>query len=387
MNRIILKTLSLSLLVFNLLGCKGFQKTNNKEVSDIPIIDSVETISDVYCFEDFTKNWHGVILDDSTIDAMIEVIGDVMYDDSLFFVDSYNYLESQRRRILAFNNEGNFIRQIGLYGRAKNEYQGIGAWTIDKKNKEVVIFDNHKCIIKRYNYNGDFLGDYQLDYSVQQISNIFTLGDSLYLFQMSIVEEPSDDYILFNRNTSTKTGIFPIRDIYTEGFFMGGYGIQCGTNDTLKYLRRNYDDIVYTIDNNGNIKEQFKLGFIPSINKQILKGFSIDNMDARDHIFQIYELTDYIIFDSFSGTYLIDKRTNRTTRYYSKNGYRISNSNIPLASLKVGVDRNYLIIAVDQPTAESQSLHTDRYTEEVNEFYKKAAKNENYSLVLYEIDK
>ena len=139
--------------------------------------------------------------------------------------------------------------------------------------------------------------------------------------------------------------------------------------------------------NNGNIKEQFKLGFIPSINKQILKGFSIDNMDARDHIFQIYELTDYIIFDSFSGTYLIDKRTNKTTRYYSKNGHRISNSNIPLASHKVGVDRNYLIIAVDQPTAESQSLHTDRYTEEVNEFYKKAAKNENYSLVLYEIDK
>ena len=70
MNRIILKTLSLSLLVFSLLGCKGYQKTNNKEVSDIPIIDSVETISDVYCFEDFTKNWHGVILDDSTIDAM-----------------------------------------------------------------------------------------------------------------------------------------------------------------------------------------------------------------------------------------------------------------------------------------------------------------------------
>ena len=69
MNRIILKTLSLSLLVFNLLGCKGFQKTNNKEVSDIPIIDSIETINNSYYLEDITINWNAMYLDNSSIDA------------------------------------------------------------------------------------------------------------------------------------------------------------------------------------------------------------------------------------------------------------------------------------------------------------------------------
>ena len=56
MNRIILKTLGLSLLVFNLLGCKGFQKTNNKEVSDIPIIDSIETDEVKEYIDDNTKS-------------------------------------------------------------------------------------------------------------------------------------------------------------------------------------------------------------------------------------------------------------------------------------------------------------------------------------------
>jgi hypothetical protein len=102
MNRIILKTLSLSLLVFNLLGCKDYQKTNSTEVSDIPIIDSIETINNSYYLEDITINWNAMYLDNSSIDAMVGYIEEIHYDDSLFFVSHKLSLFGEEKKNLCF---------------------------------------------------------------------------------------------------------------------------------------------------------------------------------------------------------------------------------------------------------------------------------------------
>ena len=310
MNRIILKTLSLSLFVFNLLGCKDYQKTNSTEISDIPIIDSIETDEVKEYIDDNTKSWHAVYLDDSSIDAMVGEIRGVMCDDSLLFVAHMLNDSWEETLIYVYNTEGKFLRSIFNRGRAHNEILYMGDWTINPIDNEVLVVDKFNELLKRYDYNGNFIGSYQLDGSLIPLSNIFVLDSSNFLFQMMMLDKPSDDYILYSIDGTTKP-LFKRRKIYTEESYYGAlYYCHDITSTNSYYFSRYFDNKIYKMDSLGNVEIFLELSFITPYKNKYLSPLDEDSDYFWPYINDLYDLKDYIlIITKDFGRFIINKET------------------------------------------------------------------------------
>lgn len=384
MNKISIITIY-SILIFA--SCTTSTNNQNNETF-IASVDSIETDEVKEYIDDNTKSWHAVYLDDSSIDAMVGEIRGVMCDDSLLFVAHMLNDSWEETLIYVYNTEGKFLRSIFNRGRAHNEILYMGDWTINPIDNEVLVVDKFNELLKRYDYNGNFIGSYQLDGSLIPLSNIFVLNSSNFLFQMMMLDEPSDDYILYSIDGTTKP-LFKRRKIYTEESYYGAlYYCHDITSTNSYYFSRYFDNIIYKMDSLGNVEIFLELGFITPYKNKYLSPLDEDSDYFWPYINDLYDLQDYIlIITKDFGRFIINKETKEIKRYTAK-GYDSAKMKTPLGIKIVGLHQNFVIEYTDQIAAGNYLDYiTDEYQPDVASFYKKAAANENATLVFYEIGK
>ena len=384
MNKISIITIY-SILIFA--SCTTSTNNQNNETF-IASVDSIETDEVKEYIDDNTKSWHAVYLDDSSIDAMVGEIRGVMCDDSLLFVAHMLNDSWEETLIYVYNTEGKFLRSIFNRGRAHNEILYMGDWTINPIDNEVLVVDKFNELLKRYDYNGNFIGSYQLDGSLIPLSNIFVLNSSNFLFQMMMLDEPSDDYILYSIDGTTKP-LFKRRKIYTEESYYGAlYYCHDITSTNSYYFSRYFDNIIYKMDSLGNVEIFLELGFITPYKNKYLSPLDEDSDYFWPYINDLYDLQDYIlIITKDFGRFIINKETKDIKRYTAK-GYDSAKMKTPLGIKIVGLHQNFVIEYTDQIAAGNYLDYiTDEYQPDVASFYKKAAENENATLVFYEIGK
>ena len=384
MNKISIITIY-SILIFA--SCTTSTNNQNNETF-IASVDSIETDEVKEYIDDNTKSWHAVYLDDSSIDAMVGEIRGVMCDDSLLFVAHMLNDSWEETLIYVYNTEGKFLRSIFNRGRAHNEILYMGDWTINPIDNEVLVVDKFNELLKRYDYNGNFIGSYQLDGSLIPLSNIFVLDSSNFLFQMMMLDEPSDDYILYSIDGTTKP-LFKRRKIYTEESYYGAlYYCHDITSTNSYYFSRYFDNKIYKMDSLGNVEIFLELGFITPYKNKYLSPLDEDSDYFWPYINDLYDLKDYIlIITKDFGRFIINKETKEIKRYTAK-GYDSAKMKTPLGIKIVGLHQNFVIEYTDQINAGNHLDYiTDEYQPNVVSFYKKAAANENATLVFYEIGK
>lgn len=384
MNKISIITIY-SILFFA--SCTTSTNNQNNEIF-IASVDSIETDEVKEYIDDNTKSWHAVYLDDSSIDAMVGEIRGVMCDDSLLFVAHMLNDSWEETLIYVYNTEGKFLRSIFNRGRAHNEILYMGDWTINPIDNEVLVVDKFNELLKRYDYNGNFIGSYQLDGSLIPLSNIFVLDSSNFLFQMMMLDEPSDDYILYSINGTTKP-LFKRRKIYTKESYYGAlYYCHDITSTNSYYFSRYFDNKIYKMDSLGNVEIFLELGFIKPYKNKYLSPLDEDSDYFWPYIHDLYDLKDYIlIITKDFGRFIINKETKEIKRYTAK-GYDSAKMKTPLGIKIVGLHQNIVIEYTDQISAGNNLDYiTDEYQPDVASFYKKAAANENATLVFYEIGK
>lgn len=384
MNKISIITIY-SILFFA--SCTTSTNNQNNETF-IASVDSIETDEVKEYIDDNTKSWHAVYLDESSIDAMVGEIRGVMCDDSLLFVAHMLNDSWEETLIYVYNTEGKFLRSIFNRGRAHNEILYMGDWTINPIDNEVLVVDKFNELLKRYDYNGNFIGSHQLDGSLIPLSNIFVLDSSNFLFQMMMLDEPSDDYILYSIDGTTKP-LFKRRKIYTEESYYGAlYYCHDITSTNSYYFSRYFDNKIYKMDSLGNVEIFLELGFITPYKNKYLSPLDEDSDYFWPYINDLYDLKDYIlIITKDFGRFIINKETKEIKRYTAK-GYDSAKMKTPLGIKIVGLHQNFVIEYTDQITAGNHLDYiTDEYQPDVASFYKKAAANENATLVFYEIGK
>lgn len=371
-----------------LISCKDNQISTNTGYYQIVDIDSIETFEEEELIGDNTKNWHAIYLDDSSIEAMVGEIRGVMCDDSLLFVAHMLNDSWEETLIYVYNTEGKFLRSIFNRGRAHNEILYMGDWTINPIDNEVLVVDKFNELLKRYDYNGNFIGSYQLDGSLIPLSNIFVLDSSNFLFQMMMLDKPLDDYILYSIDGTTKP-LFKRRKIYTEESYYGAlYYCHDITSTNSYYFSRYFDNKIYKMDSLGNVEIFLELGFITPYKNKYLSPLDEDSDYFWPYINDLYDLKDYIlIITKDFGRFIINKETKEIKRYTAK-CYDSAKMKTPLGIKIVGLHQNFVIEYTDQITAGNHLDYiTDEYQPDVASFYKKAAANENATLVFYEIGK
>ncbi|MGX8690967.1 MAG: 6-bladed beta-propeller [Bacteroidaceae bacterium] len=128
-----------------------------KSIQAIPI----EDVEDTYFLDEITDSRSYVLLDDSSLDAIVGDITQVMVDDGLIFVSHIPNAKGNDidQIISVYDKEGRYLNKIGQKGRARNEFLRIRSWCIDKDNKEVLMYDLDAYAIKKYTYDGTFIPD------------------------------------------------------------------------------------------------------------------------------------------------------------------------------------------------------------------------------------
>jgi len=106
--------------------------------------------SDTIRFSNLIKSMDIIPLE-TTPESMISEIRTIKYDAGTYFIFDY-----MGKKILTFDKNGHFKARIGNRGRGHGEYFAPTLMGIDKKNRNVVVIDNTKTML-RYGYDGQYL--------------------------------------------------------------------------------------------------------------------------------------------------------------------------------------------------------------------------------------
>ena len=99
---------------------------------------------------------------ETTPECMIQSIEKVLICNNFIFINGFT-------KLLQFDRDGKFIRQIGSQGRGPEEFSSVGDFCIDEQKKEVYIITaaSHKLLI--FNFDGIFKNSFTLSFRPAQI--------------------------------------------------------------------------------------------------------------------------------------------------------------------------------------------------------------------------
>jgi hypothetical protein len=112
---------------------------------------------------------------ETTSECNITKISKLIVSDSILLVSSPY---TDYTRLLMFNVDGGFIREIGTYGRGPGEYITVLDFTVNKLEKLIYILDTMGKIFV-YDYSGKYLKTINLD---SRPTNILYNNEAIFLF-------------------------------------------------------------------------------------------------------------------------------------------------------------------------------------------------------------
>lgn len=203
--------------------------------------------------------------------CLVQSITNAFLTDSFIFISDYN-------RLLKFDINGKYLKQIGSKGRGPGEYPSLGNFIIDKNNREIYVLSSR--IILVYDFDGNFKRDFKIEFPCKQ----FILNENNELiFHPFNMPTPTTDtvyswYILDKMGTIrtkiantlkriNKALIIPVSPLY---MYNGTpYFMEFGVDTLYKY--DNNEKKPYAIFQFGNLKlpPDPTMSEVPGINGKI----------------------------------------------------------------------------------------------------------------------
>ena len=176
-----------------------------------------------------------------------------IFNDTLLIFDS-----ESAKAIFVFDLSGKFIRKIGKTGRGPGEWVQPVSFSVDKKNRELMILDGSLQKIFRYSLSGKFLGQISLSGNEIRSHCIECFNDKVFLDTKIISKEKSNHrYLLREIDTEGQTINKWFDPRYNKGWnqgenpwYLNGSGTLYSSPSGIKYVDL-FMDTIYSINTNG----------------------------------------------------------------------------------------------------------------------------------------
>ena len=181
------KSLVISFAALSIVSCthhKGIADGNQTETTlNVEYIDMDNaTAKDTVLYSDYLTAPKVILLDRST-DCVIREIYRMDIFDSIIYI-----LDTKSCRLMTFDMEGRYLRDIGKRGNGNGEYISLSDFSIDHKNKFVYLWDEGKGNALKYDLkSGKF---------ISKIHHVLTDGQS---YEMAYV----NDRLFVNQTSAT----------------------------------------------------------------------------------------------------------------------------------------------------------------------------------------
>lgn len=340
----------------------------------------VEEVEDTYFLDEIADSRSYVLLDDSSLDAIVGDITQVMVDDGLIFVSHVPNAKGNTidQIISVYDKEGRFLNKIGQKGRARNEFLRIRSWCIDKDSKEVLMYDLDAYAIKKYTYDGTFITQTSIPKEID-LMKLFLTDKRMYV-QSMVPNDVSDDFMEL-REDGSYTPLLPMRQMATDEGWRVGIVSHFRDQDLKEFYHlRAFDNTLYRIsDGKADSCGYFEFIDVPPANK--LENLTFDYLITLKQPNECYETPAYFVASEFEAAdYVYQKPTGKCTCY------RYDIAKLPYRRKIVGVAGDVLIAGVSASDAQiALKEHTELIPEHDKVMLEAVAGRENDALVFYHL--
>lgn len=177
----------------------------------------------------------------------------ISLNDNIYVLDSKN-------RIICYNKDGSIKYKIDAKGRGPGEYPKIMDFSIDETNNKINLYAGTVIIMSYSLTDGNYISTYKLDFIPKNIAS-FKGGNYFYQPSNTHRRDESTDYF-YNLMWSEKTKdinkrYFP-HDLEVSNYRFG-LGNSFFYNDLQLFFINQFDDIVYSLKENGIISPKFQI--------------------------------------------------------------------------------------------------------------------------------
>lgn len=278
-----MRTFSIYVLFLILIGCSYYNE--NYPTITIPINNFDNGIN----LSDFFDSVKYVALETSD-SSLIGAMGKIQYVNDYFFISDLS-----QNKILIFNSQGVFIRDIHKEGRGPGEYGMINDFTVSSKDSIIYVGDNNNKI-NVYSFHGDFVKSFM---SSSPILSMNFIDDNLYIFSGLFSSGNMEERIHYATIIDQKGNVLQnFGDIEPE--IAGSLNRITGGNIFVKNANEflfnyPYQDTIYRYTNN-KIKDLYYVDFgkysVPKLTSNNIEKLDATKFRGYAYLSTILELNE-----------------------------------------------------------------------------------------------
>lgn len=211
------------------------------------------------------------------------------------FTDDYIFLSTEDERLLEFDWDGNYIRQIGYKGRGPGEYLGFSRFDILPDKEEVYLMSHMDGTINVYSFQGKYLRTIETKNMLSDFA-VMPNGHFLFMSRLGFTEAGRGLYETDAEGNVLRV-LFQVPN-YVHDEPLEDYLAHISP-DEMGYMPMKHDDTIYHILKDTIIKSMVVKTDIV-MNKDMLNqrtGYYSDNGYSRE----IYRETDRVMAVILSG--------------------------------------------------------------------------------------
>lgn len=340
----------------------------------------------------YTESWDTVFLE-ATDQSLVGNIDKVFCYDGLLFVGSqYSYDDYV---IMVFDYSGHYLNRIGFKGRARQEYLGVGCWTVDSVRKEVLIYDYASHRVLYYDYAGKYLRDMRMpeELPICSFISINALQDNSVLLHclMSLGNEINyGNNLIAIHPDGTYRMLLPESDV--TGISATEPNIHNEFTNGELWTTPVFSNRVYRITDNLNVDCMLEASYVKMPHNISPDGDAEYNcleasFNTKDFLFHIYFNLDY---RTFHPLFMIEKSTLKCYNPDVRYGKSTFGLYLSFAKAK-GCSNEVMVFSLTPEIAgwyiEDPDYEFENMTPQEQAFCRKVSGLENPVLLLYHINK
>ncbi len=275
---------------------------NNSDTESIPFNDF-----QVLSYDDMREvlfgNMEYTVLKAESIDYMFTVADKIVYKNNTFYILDENF----NKKIVAFDKQGNPVLSLNRQGRGPGEYVRISDFDVDENN-DLWVVDGSADVLMHYSNDCNFIGSKKLPFEVSYIKSI---NNGKFFFGLSPWD--ASDYggvriLLSDTALNIGKSIMNYDENMDPDFSFPSFGFTQLDGSVLYNLPIN--DIVYEIDNEGEIIKSYNFDFGSwTVPDEIKKNIEL-NLEKFEHLSflvkSIYIDESVIIGSVYQGRIIMD---------------------------------------------------------------------------------
>ena len=291
-----MRRLLFATLLFLLVSCGGRTTQSNfggdvsyHAVAKSDIIRTIKLDKDNFeNIADYIASVEYIPLDDK---RLIGEMTQVVYSDGFYYI-----LDRRVGQILAFDEQGKFVREISHKGRAGNEY--IQAWSIDilPQSGDIAIMDNLGSKILIFGRDGKH--KHNIEVGVQATDAKFMQSDSTVVYLMSAQQNlgtPLSKYQIAVNSVGNKDYLASYRLRPVQDGYCGDHALVKGSGRLL--FKPIFSDSLYVVGQDASLKCAYHIDIPDSAWDRYYDYTEFVNLlDKDNQLFPwIYENENYLI--------------------------------------------------------------------------------------------